>query len=238
MAIRSACSMPWHGRRSKPTRCASWPATWPRRRRQGADRCRCRCGQGRHRAGLDLHHARCRRCRRAAAFRRHGAPPMRPRSTCPVIADGGIKYSGDWPRRSPPAPLRDGRLAARRHRGKPGRGLSAPGPLLQGLSRHGLGRRHGARLGGPLLPGRGDATRSSWCPRASRARFPTRGRSIGRSASAHRRPQGGAGLCRRGGSANFHERATLRAHHRGGPARKPHPRCQITRESPNYNNGL
>ena len=34
----------------------------------------------------------------------------------------------------------------------PGRGLSLSGPLLQELSRHGLGRRDGARLGRPLLP--------------------------------------------------------------------------------------
>ncbi len=40
-----------------------------RERRAGADRCRRGCDQGRHRAGLDLHHADRRRCRRAAAHR-------------------------------------------------------------------------------------------------------------------------------------------------------------------------
>ena len=39
-----------------------------------------------------------------------------------------------------------------------GRGLPLPGPLLQVLSRHGLGRRHGARLGRPLLPAGGRDT--------------------------------------------------------------------------------
>jgi IMP dehydrogenase len=39
------------------------------------------------------------------------------------------------------------RLAACRHRRKPGRSVPLPGPLVQGLSRHGLRRRHGARLG-------------------------------------------------------------------------------------------
>ncbi len=48
--------------------------------------------------------------------------------------------------------LRDARLAAGRHRREPGRGLFVSGPLLQGLSRHGLDRRHGARLGRPLFP--------------------------------------------------------------------------------------
>ena len=43
-----------------------------RRRRQGADRRRRRRHQGRHRPGLDLHHAHDRRRRRAAAHRHHG----------------------------------------------------------------------------------------------------------------------------------------------------------------------
>ena len=42
--------------------------------------------------------------------------------------------------------LRDDRLAARRHRRGAGRDLFLPGPHLQGLPRHGLDRRHGARL--------------------------------------------------------------------------------------------
>ena len=49
-----------------------------RRRRQGARRCRRRRDQGRHRPGLDLHHADRRRGRRAAAFARSWRP-RRPR---------------------------------------------------------------------------------------------------------------------------------------------------------------
>ena len=48
--------------------------------------------------------------------------------------------------------MRDDRLAARRHRREPRRGLSLPGPELQILPRHGQRRRDGARLGRPLLP--------------------------------------------------------------------------------------
>ena len=47
---------------------------------------------------------------------------------------------------------RDGRIAARRDRGSAGRDLPLPGPQLQILSRHGLGRGDGARLGRPLFP--------------------------------------------------------------------------------------
>ena len=67
-----------------------------RRRRQGADRLRRRRHQGRHRPGLDLHHPHRRRRRRAAAHRHHGRGRGGARtSNTPVIADGGIKYSGD-----------------------------------------------------------------------------------------------------------------------------------------------
>ncbi len=66
-----------------------------RRRRQGSDRCRRRLDQGRHRTRLDLHHAHRRRRRRAAAHRDHGRGRGGERTNTPVIADGGIKYSGD-----------------------------------------------------------------------------------------------------------------------------------------------
>ena len=65
------------------------------RGRQGADRRGRRRHQGRHRAGLDLHHPHRGRRRRAAAHRHHGRGRGRRTSKTPVIADGGIKYSGD-----------------------------------------------------------------------------------------------------------------------------------------------
>jgi IMP dehydrogenase len=43
-------------------------------------------------------------------------------------------------------------LDVRRHRRGAGRGVPVPGPLVQELSRHGLGGRHGPRLGRPLFP--------------------------------------------------------------------------------------
>ena len=124
-----------------------------RRGRAGADRGRRRRGQGRHRAGLDLHDPHGRRGRRAAIHRDRrcgrGMPPAR------RAGDRRWRHQvfrrsrqGDRRRRR----LRDARLAVRRHRREPRRGVSLPGPQLQILPRHGLDRRDGARLGRPLFP--------------------------------------------------------------------------------------
>ena len=90
-----------------------------RRRRQGAGRPRRRRREGRHRPGLDLHHAHRRRRRRAADHRdperRRGA---RQGAACRCIADGGIRYSGDIAKAlAAGAHARDAGLAVRRHRG-------------------------------------------------------------------------------------------------------------------------
>ncbi len=114
----------------------------------------------------------------------------------PVIADGGIKYSGDLAKALAAGRRhRHGRLAARRHRRDAGRSVFVAGPLLQGLSRHGLGRRDGARLRRPLLPAGHQGYAQAG---AGGHRGPGALQGPGRQchASTRRRPARGDGICR------------------------------------------
>ena len=162
---------------ARPTRSRSSPATSPPRRRPGADRRRRRRGQGRHRAGLDLHHPHRRRRRRAAAHRDPRCGGGGGQTGVPVIADGGIKYSGDLAKA----------IAA-------GADCAMLGSLLAGTDEspgevflyQGRSYKSYRGMGSLGAMARGSADRYfqedvddalSWCPRASRARCPTRVRS-------------------------------------------------------------
>ena len=128
----------------------------------------------------------------------------------------------------------DDRVAARRHRRKPRRGLSAPGPLLQGLSRYGVGRSHGTRLGGPLLPG-GGARHAEARAGRHRGSGALQGAGIGRAAPAW--PAGSRRRWATSGAADlaeFHRRATFVRISNAGLRESHAHDVTITRESPNY----
>ena len=63
------------------------------------------------------------------------------RHRVPLIADGGIRYSGDIAKARRGRVDRDDGRHVRRHRGSARRGHPLPGPLVQELPRHGLDRR-------------------------------------------------------------------------------------------------
>ena len=160
------------------------------------------------------------------------------KSGVPVIADGGIKFSGDLAKAlAGGASVRDDRLAAGRHRREPGRGLSLPGPQLQSLSRHGLGGRHGARLGRPLLPA-GSARQLKLVPEGIEGQVPYKGPAgnvLHQLAGGLRAAMGYTGAHN---LEDFRDNATF-VKISGAALQESHVHdVTITREPPNYRGGV
>ena len=237
-ATRRACS-----RRSRDIRKHLPQGAAHRRQRRhrrggaGPDQGRRRRGQGRHRPRLDLHHARRRRRRRAADHRHRRLRARRwPSTTRPIIADGGIKYSGDvikaHRRRRP---HRDDRLAVRRHRRGARRGHPVPGPQLQGLPRHGLARRDARRQPRTATSRPTSPRDAKLVPEGIEGRVPYRGTPVAVDLPAGRRPARRHGL--HAAAAPSRSCAPRRAScaSRAAGLRESHVHdVIITKEAPNY----
>ena len=128
-----------------------------------------RLREGRHRPRLHLHHPCGGRYRRAPDHRRISTPPaMAAKYGIPVIADGGIKYSGDiakaiWP---PAATWSCWALCWLAVRKAPGDMEIYQGRQFKVYRGMGSLAAMNKRLQGPLLP---DRARRSWCPKGSKA---------------------------------------------------------------------
>ena len=154
------------------------------------------------------------------------------RHDVPIIADGGVKYSGDVTKAiAAGASSGDDRLALRGHRRVAGRPRPLPGAQLQGVPRHGLARRDEAAASKDRY-GQGGTADEKLVPEGIEGRVPHRGslasilyQLVGGLRSGH-------GLHRAAGpSRSSGRKAQLRPHHLAGAAREPRARRDHHRRS-------
>ena len=112
----------------------------------------------------------------------------------PLIADGGICYSGDVAKAIAAGASACMMAACRRHGRVPRRSRAVPGPFVQVVPRHGQPGRHDGRLGRPILPGPGQQRRQAG-PRRHRSPRPLQGQRAGHHLPAGRRHPRLDGYC-------------------------------------------
>jgi len=120
---------------------------------RGFDRRRSPGAEGRHRSGQHLHDAGGLRRGRATAHGDHRGLPGRDAGGHPGDCgrrDSAVGRHNEGTRRR--GTERHVGLAARRRGRSTGRNGDLEGQTLQGISRHGVARRHGQRLGGAIPP--------------------------------------------------------------------------------------
>ena len=152
-----------------------WPATWRQRKRTealidaGVDAVKVGIG-----AGLDLHDPHCGRHRRADDQRDHGMRAAAAARNVPIIADGGIRYSGDIVKAlaAGASCVMLGNLSPEPTRAQASDPV--PGAQLQGISRDGIDRRDGEGESAIAIQDEFDlrvaAPQASWSGRHRRTR--------------------------------------------------------------------
>ena len=159
-------------------------------------------------------------------------------SGVPLIADGGVRYSGDIAKAiaaGADTVMMGGVFAGTEE--APGEVILYQGRTLQELPRHGLDRRDAARLGRPLLPGIEHRQPERRQAGARRHRRPGAVQGLGGRRSSSRWPAACAPAMHYCGCASIdemHEKAEFVEITSAGMRESHVHDVQITKEAPNY----